>query len=125
VAIVGPSGTGKTTIAGLIPRFYDPQSGRIKIDGTDIREFTLKSLRDQVSFVLQDTLLFRGTVWENIAYGKPDAEIEDTVHAPPSWPTRTSSSSRCRSATRPWSASVASRSRRPAPANRHRAGDRP
>src|SRR4029077_4639509 len=80
-AIVGPSGTGKTTIAGLIPRFYDPQEGRILIDGHDIRDFTLKSLRDQVSFVLQDTLLFRGTVWENIAYGKPDAEIEDTVHA--------------------------------------------
>jgi ATP-binding cassette subfamily B protein len=80
-AIVGPSGTGKTTIAGLIPRFFDPQEGRIAIDGTDIREFTLKSLRDQVSFVLQDTLLFRGTIWENIAYGKPDAEIEDTVRA--------------------------------------------
>jgi ATP-binding cassette subfamily B protein len=80
-AIVGPSGTGKTTIAGLIPRFYDPQAGRILIDGHDIREFTLKSLRDQVSFVLQDTLLFRGTIWENIAYGKPDAEIEDTVRA--------------------------------------------
>jgi ATP-binding cassette subfamily B protein len=80
-AIVGPSGTGKTTIAGLIPRFFDPQSGRILIDGRDIREFTLKSLRDQVSFVLQDTLLFRGTVWENIAYGKPEAEIEDTVRA--------------------------------------------
>ena len=80
-AIVGPSGTGKSTIAGLIPRFFDPQSGQVKIDGTDIREFTLKSLRDQISFVLQDTLLFRGTVWENIAYGKPDAEIEDTVHA--------------------------------------------
>jgi subfamily B ATP-binding cassette protein MsbA len=80
-AIVGPSGTGKTTIAGLIPRFFDPQAGRITIDGHDIREFTLKSLRDQVSFVLQDTLLFRGTVWENIAYGKPDAEIEDTVRA--------------------------------------------
>jgi subfamily B ATP-binding cassette protein MsbA len=80
-AIVGPSGTGKTTIAGLIPRFFDPQSGRVKIDGIDIRDFTLKSLRDQVSFVLQDTLLFRGTVWENIAYGKPDAPIEETVHA--------------------------------------------
>ena len=80
-AIVGPSGTGKTTIAGLIPRFFDPQTGRILIDGQDIRGFTLKSLRDQVSFVLQDTLLFRGTVWENIAYGKPDAEIEDTVRA--------------------------------------------
>ena len=80
-AIVGPSGTGKTTIAGLIPRFFDPQSGRMTIDGMDIRQFTLKSLRDQVSFVLQDTLLFRGTIWENIAYGKPDAEIEDTVRA--------------------------------------------
>jgi ATP-binding cassette, subfamily B, bacterial len=80
-AIVGPSGTGKTTIAGLIPRFFDPQDGRVLIDGQDIRGFTLKSLRDQVSFVLQDTLLFRGTIWENIAYGKPDAEIEDTVRA--------------------------------------------
>jgi ATP-binding cassette, subfamily B, bacterial len=80
-AIVGPSGTGKTTIAGLIPRFFDPREGRVTIDGHDIRGFTLKSLRDQVSFVLQDTLLFRGTVWENIAYGKPDAEIEDTVRA--------------------------------------------
>jgi ATP-binding cassette subfamily B protein len=80
-AIVGPSGTGKTTIAGLIPRFFDPQAGRITIDGHDIREFTLKSLREQVSFVLQDTLLFRGTVWENIAYGKPEAEIEETVRA--------------------------------------------
>jgi subfamily B ATP-binding cassette protein MsbA len=80
-AIVGPSGTGKTTIAGLIPRFFDPQSGRVMIDGTDVRQFTLKSLRDQVSFVLQDTLLFRGTIWENIAYGRPDAEIEDTVRA--------------------------------------------
>jgi ATP-binding cassette subfamily B protein len=80
-AIVGPSGTGKTTIAGLIPRFFDPQSGQVKIDGMDVREFTLKTLRDQVSFVLQDTLLFRGTIWENIAYGRPDAEIEDTVRA--------------------------------------------
>jgi subfamily B ATP-binding cassette protein MsbA len=80
-AIVGPSGTGKTTIAGLIPRFFDPQHGRVTIDGQDIRAFTLKSLRDQVSFVLQDTLLFRGTVWENIAYGKPEAEIEETVRA--------------------------------------------
>ena len=80
-AIVGPSGTGKTTIAGLIPRFFDPQQGRITIDGIDVRDYTLKSLRDQVSLVLQDTLLFRGTIWENIAYGKPDAEIEDTVRA--------------------------------------------
>jgi ATP-binding cassette subfamily B protein len=80
-AIVGPSGTGKSTIAGLIPRFYDPQSGQVKIDGRDIRRYTLKSLRDQISLVLQESLLFRATIWENIAYGKPDAEIEDTVRA--------------------------------------------
>ena len=80
-AIVGPSGTGKSTIAGLIPRFYDPQSGQVKIDGRDVRGYTLKSLRDQISLVLQESLLFRATIWENIAYGKPDAEIEDTVHA--------------------------------------------
>jgi len=80
-AIVGPSGTGKSTIVSLITRFYDPLAGQVRIDGTDIREFSLKSLRDQISFVLQDTLLFRATIWENIAYGKPDASIEDTVHA--------------------------------------------
>jgi subfamily B ATP-binding cassette protein MsbA len=72
-AIVGPSGTGKTTLVSLIPRFYDPTSGSVAIDGTDIRKFQLKSLRDQISFVLQDTLLFRATIWENIAYGKPNA----------------------------------------------------
>jgi subfamily B ATP-binding cassette protein MsbA len=80
-AIVGPSGTGKTTIISLITRFYDPQSGQIRIDGTDVREFTLKSLRDQISLVLQDTLLFRATIWENIAYGRPDASPEETVEA--------------------------------------------
>jgi ATP-binding cassette, subfamily B, bacterial len=72
-AIVGPSGTGKTTLVSLIPRFYDPVSGHVAIDGTDIRRYQLKSLRDQISFVLQDTLLFRATIWENIAYGKPNA----------------------------------------------------
>ena len=81
VAIVGPSGMGKTTIAGLIPRFFDPVHGSVKIDGTDIREFTLKSLRDQMSFVLQDSLLFGGTIWENISYGRPDADPEDTIRA--------------------------------------------
>ncbi len=80
-AIVGPSGTGKTTIAGLIPRFYDPLSGSIRIDGTDVRAYTLKSLRDQISIVLQDTQLFRGTIWDNIAYGRPDASPEDTIEA--------------------------------------------
>jgi ATP-binding cassette subfamily B protein len=72
-AIVGPSGTGKTTLVSLIPRFYDPVSGYVAIDGTDIRRYRLKSLRDEISFVLQDTLLFRATIWENIAYGKPNA----------------------------------------------------
>jgi subfamily B ATP-binding cassette protein MsbA len=80
-AIVGPSGTGKTTIISLIPRFYDPQSGMIKIDGTDIRQYTLKSEREQISFVLQDTLLFHASVWDNIAYGKPDATPEQIVRA--------------------------------------------
>jgi ATP-binding cassette, subfamily B, bacterial len=81
VAIVGPSGMGKSTIAGLVPRFFDPISGAVKIDGTDIRQFTLKSIRDQISFVLQESLLFRGTIWENIAYGRPDADPEDTIQA--------------------------------------------
>lgn len=72
-AFAGPSGTGKSTLAGLIARFYDPLSGHVAIDGTDIRQYKIKSLRDQISFVLQDTLLFRATIWENIAYGKPGA----------------------------------------------------
>jgi subfamily B ATP-binding cassette protein MsbA len=64
-----------------MPRFYDPTSGQVKIDDTDIRNYTLKSLRDQISFVLQDTVLFRASIWENIAYGKPDAQPEDTIRA--------------------------------------------
>ena len=80
-AIVGPSGMGKSTIASLVPRFFDPNAGAVKIDGHDIREFTLKSLRDQMSFVLQDSLLFRGTIWENISYGRPSADPEATIRA--------------------------------------------
>ncbi len=80
-AIVGPSGTGKTTIVSLIPRFYDPTSGRVVIEGADIRRYQLKSLRDQMSFVLQDTLLFRATIWENIAYGKPGASSREIRRA--------------------------------------------
>jgi subfamily B ATP-binding cassette protein MsbA len=80
-AIVGPSGMGKSTIASLVPRFFDPIAGAVKIDGHDIRQFTLKSLRDQISFVLQDSLLFSGTIWENISYGRPDAEPEETIRA--------------------------------------------
>jgi ATP-binding cassette subfamily B protein len=80
-AIVGPSGAGKTTIVSLIPRFYDPESGRVVIEGSDIRRYRLKSLRDQMSFVLQDTLLFRATIWENIAYGKPGAPLAEIKRA--------------------------------------------
>lgn len=80
-AIVGPSGVGKTTIISLIPRLYDPQSGTITIDGVDIRRYKLKSLREQISFVLQETLLFRTSVWENIAYGKPDASPDQIIRA--------------------------------------------
>jgi ATP-binding cassette, subfamily B, bacterial len=80
-AFVGPSGTGKTTLVSLIPRFYDPVSGHVAIDGTDIRRYRLKSLRDQISFVLQDTLLFRATIWENIAYGKPGASPKEIKRA--------------------------------------------
>ncbi|HEY8715849.1 MAG TPA: ABC transporter ATP-binding protein [Candidatus Acidoferrum sp.] len=76
-ALVGPSGTGKSTVISLIPRFYDPTSGKVKIDGRDVREYKLKSLREQISFVLQDTLLFRTSIWENIAYGKPGASRKE------------------------------------------------
>jgi ATP-binding cassette subfamily B protein len=80
-AVVGPSGTGKTTIISLIPRFYDPGSGQVRIDGKDVRQFTMKSLRQQISFVLQDTLLFCAPIWENIAYGKPDASRAEIMEA--------------------------------------------
>jgi subfamily B ATP-binding cassette protein MsbA len=80
-ALVGPTGGGKSTIASLIPRFYDPASGSVKIDGIDIRGFTMKSLREQMSFVLQETLLFNAPIWQNIAYGKPDATREEIIRA--------------------------------------------
>jgi len=80
-AIVGPSGVGKSTIISLIPRLYDPQSGTIRIDGVDVRRYKLKSLREQISFVLQETLLFHTSVWENIAYGKPDASPDQIIRA--------------------------------------------
>ncbi len=80
-ALVGPTGAGKTTIIGLIPRFYDPVSGTVKIDGQDVRGFKQKSLRQQISFVLQETVLFHGPVWQNIAYGKPGASRGEILRA--------------------------------------------
>ena len=81
VALVGPSGGGKTTLCNLIPRFYEPQSGAIRIDGVDIREFTLHSLRKQIGMVQQDVYLFSGTVLANIEYGRPGASRDEIVHA--------------------------------------------
>ncbi len=81
VALVGPSGSGKTTLCSLIPRFYDVTEGRIKIDGQDIKNVTLRSLREQIGFVQQDVYLFSGTVFENIEYGRPGATREEVVAA--------------------------------------------
>jgi subfamily B ATP-binding cassette protein MsbA len=81
VGIVGPTGSGKSTIASLIPRFYDPTAGRILIDGMDVRDFTLRGIRRQIGLVLQDTVLFRGTVRDNIAYGRHRASDDEIVQA--------------------------------------------
>ena len=81
VALVGTTGVGKTTIASLLNRFYDPQEGAILVDGTDIRDVTLESLRDNISMVFQDTFLFNGTVYDNIVYGWKDATREDIIKA--------------------------------------------
>lgn len=81
IGICGPTGSGKSTIASLIPRLYDPSSGRVMIDGKDVKDFTLEGLRREIGFVLQDTMLFYGTVRENIAYGKPDATDKEILEA--------------------------------------------
>ncbi|MCR5268734.1 MAG: ABC transporter ATP-binding protein/permease [Lachnospiraceae bacterium] len=81
VAFVGPSGGGKTTLCNLIPRFYDITSGRITLDGTDIKHYTLKSLRESIGIVQQDVYLFSGTVHENIVYGRPGASREEVMEA--------------------------------------------
>lgn len=81
VAIVGPTGAGKSTLASLLPRFYDPTAGSISLDGADLRDLTLESLRGQMSFVLQEPLLFTGTIKENIRYGRLDATDEDVQEA--------------------------------------------
>jgi len=80
-ALVGPTGAGKSTLAALIPRLFDPDSGTITIDGRDVREFTQRSLRDQISFVLQENILFHASIRENIAYGKPEAAQAEILRA--------------------------------------------
>jgi ABC-type multidrug transport system fused ATPase/permease subunit len=81
IGVVGTTGGGKSTLVSLIPRFYDATEGRVLIDGVDVRDYKLQRLRDQIGFVLQDTVLFRGTIRENIAYGRPGASEEEIVEA--------------------------------------------
>lgn len=81
IALVGPSGSGKTTICSLLPRFYDVTEGRVTIDGNDVRKLTLESLRSQIGLVSQDVYLFGGSINDNIAYGKPDATMDEIVDA--------------------------------------------
>lgn len=81
IALVGPSGSGKTTICSLLPRFYDVTDGRVTIDGNDVRKLTLESLRSQIGLVSQDVYLFGGSIKDNIAYGKPEATMDEIVDA--------------------------------------------
>jgi len=81
VGVVGGTGSGKSTIVSLIPRFYDPTAGRVLIDGTDVRDWQLHPLRRQIGFVLQETVLFRGTIRDNIAYGRPGGATDDEIVA--------------------------------------------
>ena len=81
IGVCGPTGSGKSTLLSLIPRFYDPSKGKVLIDGVDITDYDLKKLREQIGFVLQDTVLFAGTIAENIAYGRIDATPEEIVAA--------------------------------------------
>jgi subfamily B ATP-binding cassette protein MsbA len=81
LAVVGPSGAGKTTLANLVPRFYDPTGGAVRVDGRDVRDLRLASLRDKISLVAQDTFLFNDTVANNIGYGRPNATREQIQDA--------------------------------------------
>jgi subfamily B ATP-binding cassette protein MsbA len=81
IALVGPSGVGKSTIADLIPRFYEPTQGSVTIDGVDVSDYTMESLRKQMSFVTQEIILFNDSIFNNIALGQPDAKMEDVIAA--------------------------------------------
>ena len=123
VALVGMSGAGKTTVTSLLARLYDPQDGRVLVDDEDVKEYTLKSLRDQITFVPQEPMLFRATVAENISYGKPGAVDAGDRRSRPS---RRRGRLHPRDARRLRDASLRARGeliRRTAPAHLHRAGD--
>ena len=120
VGLVGGTGAGKSTLLSLVPRFYDPTTGSVMLDGRDVREITKKSLRAQIAIVLQDTLLFSTTVRENIAYGRPDA-TEEEILKPRGARRRTSSFGKCRRDTTAPSANAAAFERRSAAAHRNRA----
>ena len=81
IGVVGPTGGGKSTIMSLIPRFYDPSAGKVMVDGLDVRDYRLQALRNQIGYVLQETVLFRGTVRDNIAYGRDGATEDEIVEA--------------------------------------------
>jgi subfamily B ATP-binding cassette protein MsbA len=81
VALVGPSGAGKTSLVNLLPRFFDPTAGRVMLDGRDIRDITLKSLREQIGIVTQDTVLFNDSIRDNIAYGRADVPLDEVREA--------------------------------------------
>ena len=100
IALVGPTGAGKTTIISLLSRFYDVSAGSIRIDGCDIRDLQQDSIREQLGIVLQDTFLFSGTVMENIRYGRLDASDAEVIQAAQAWPTPMPSFTCCRAATR-------------------------
>src|SRR5699024_1907865 len=81
VAVVGPTGSGKTTIMNLLNRFYDVNSGKVTFDGVDVRDIQLESLRNNIGIVLQDSVLFTGTIADNIRYGKPNALMDEIISA--------------------------------------------
>jgi ATP-binding cassette, subfamily B, bacterial len=81
IALVGPTGAGKSSLVSLIPRFFDPRKGKVLVDGEDVRSYELRSLRAQISLVLQEPLLFEGTIFDNIAYGNPDADEQEILRA--------------------------------------------
>ncbi len=102
MGLVGPSGSGKSTLVSLMPRFYDPNAGSVTIDGIDVRDISIRSLRRQIGFVLQDTQLFYATIWQNIAYGQPDATRDEIVARRDAGAGARRSSRRCPMATTRW-----------------------